>query len=76
MTYGDGSGTYFDVLTSIDVAAHEMDMLFVKKTTNLKKESGAMNEAFSDIWGACIEYYAAPGKSTWLIGGHRKKSRK
>jgi Zn-dependent metalloprotease len=26
-----------------------------------------MNEAFSDIWGACIEYYAAPGKSTWLI---------
>jgi Zn-dependent metalloprotease len=22
----------------------------------------------SDIWGACIEYYAAPGKSTWLIG--------
>jgi Zn-dependent metalloprotease len=31
MTYGDGSGTYFDVLTSIDVAAHELDMLFVKK---------------------------------------------
>jgi Zn-dependent metalloprotease len=30
MTYGDGSGTYFDVLTSIDVA-HELDMLFVKK---------------------------------------------
>jgi Zn-dependent metalloprotease len=24
MTYGDGSGTYFDVLTSIDVAAHEI----------------------------------------------------
>jgi Zn-dependent metalloprotease len=46
MTYGDGSGTYFDVLTSID-AAHELDMLFVK-TANLayKKESGAMNEAF------------------------------
>jgi Zn-dependent metalloprotease len=27
-------GTYFDVLTSIDVAAHEMDMLF-EKTANL-----------------------------------------
>jgi Zn-dependent metalloprotease len=25
----------FDVLTSIDVAAHELDMLFVKKTANL-----------------------------------------
>jgi Zn-dependent metalloprotease len=33
-----------------------------------------MNEAFSDIWGACIEYYAAPGKSTWLIGGHRRRA--
>jgi hypothetical protein len=29
MTYGDGSGTYFDILTSIDVAAHEV-MLFVQ----------------------------------------------
>ena len=27
-----------------------------------------MNEAFSDIWAACVEYYAAPTKSTWLIG--------
>jgi hypothetical protein len=26
-----------------------------------------MNEGFSDIWGACVEYFAAPGKSTWLI---------
>jgi Zn-dependent metalloprotease len=70
MTYGDGSGTYFDVLTSIDVAAHEIGHAVCEKTANLayQKESGAMNEAFSDIWGACIEYYAAPGKSTWLIG--------
>jgi Zn-dependent metalloprotease len=70
MTYGDGSGTYFDVLTSIDVAAHEIGHAVCEKTANLayQKESGAMNEAFSDIWGACIEYYAAPSKSTWLIG--------
>jgi len=70
MTYGDGSGTYFDVLTSIDVAAHEIGHAVCEKTANLayQKESGAMNEAFSDIWGACIEYYAAPTKSTWLIG--------
>jgi Zn-dependent metalloprotease len=27
-----------------------------------------MNEGFSDIWGACIEFSAAPTKSTWLIG--------
>jgi bacillolysin len=70
MTYGDGSGTYFDVLTSIDVAGHEIGHAVCEKTANLvyQKESGAMNEAFSDIWGACIEYYAAPTKSTWLIG--------
>ena len=70
MTYGDGSGTYFDILTSLDVAAHEIGHAVCEKTANLayQKESGAMNEAFSDIWGACIEYYAAPNKSTWLIG--------
>ncbi|SEA17511.1 Por secretion system C-terminal sorting domain-containing protein [Flavobacterium gillisiae] len=70
MTYGDGSGTYFDILTSIDVAAHEIGHAVCSNTANLayQLESGAMNEAFSDIWGACIEYYAAPNKSTWLIG--------
>jgi Zn-dependent metalloprotease len=39
MTYGDGSGTYFDVLTSIDVAAHELDMLFVKKQQTYTKKN-------------------------------------
>ena len=70
MTYGDGSGTYFDILTSIDVAGHEIGHAVCSNTANLayQLESGAMNEAFSDIWGACIEYYAAPNKQKWLIG--------
>ncbi len=70
MTYGDGSGTVFDVLTAMDVAGHEIGHAVCTYTADLayQKESGAMNEAFSDIWGACIEYRAAPTKSTWLIG--------
>lgn len=71
MTYGDGSGTGgFDILTSLDVAGHEIGHAVCTYTANLayQKESGAMNEAFSDIWAACIEYRAAPTKSTWLVG--------
>jgi Zn-dependent metalloprotease len=70
MTYGDGSGTYFDALTSLDVAAHEIGHAVCENTANLvyQRESGALNEGFSDIWGACVEYFAAPEKSRWLIG--------
>jgi bacillolysin len=70
MTYGDGSGAYFNALTSLDITAHEIGHGICEKTANLayQKESGALNEGFSDIWAACVEYYAAPTKSTWLIG--------
>ncbi len=70
MTYGDGSGTYFDALTALDVCAHEIGHAVCENTANLtySNESGAMNEGFSDIWGASVEYFAAPNKSTWLIG--------
>ena len=69
MTYGDGN-TRFDALTSLDVAAHEIGHAVMENTANMvyEKESGAMNEGYSDIWGASVEYFAAPGKSTWLIG--------
>lgn len=70
MTYGDGSGTVFDALTSLDVAAHEIGHAVCENTADLvyQRESGAMNEGFSDIWAACVEYFAAPEKSIWLIG--------
>ncbi len=71
MTYGDGSGTGgFNALTSLDVAAHEIGHAVCSNTANLayQKESGAMNEGFSDIWAACVEYFAAPTKQPWLIG--------
>ncbi|NVO83948.1 M4 family metallopeptidase [Hymenobacter terrestris] len=69
MTYGDGA-TRFDPLTSLDVAAHEIGHAVCSSSANLtySNESGALNEGFSDIWGACVEYYKDPNKATWLIG--------
>lgn len=71
MTYGDGTGTGgFDILTALDVCGHEIGHAVCSNTANLayQKESGAMNEGFSDIWGACIEYFSEPTKQIWLIG--------
>ena len=79
MTYGDGA-TRFRPLTALDVCGHEIGHAVCEKTANLtySNESGAMNEGFSDIWGASIEAYAVAtlgftsggvkAKSTWLIG--------
>ncbi|MCF2874793.1 MULTISPECIES: M4 family metallopeptidase [unclassified Tenacibaculum] len=83
MTYGDGSSNgqegngNFDALTSIDVAAHEIGHAVCSNTANLayQRESGALNEGFSDIWGAAVEHFAkgngsdtAPSNAVWLIG--------
>jgi len=74
MTYGDGA-TSFKPLTALDVCGHEIGHAVCENTANLtySYESGAMNEGFSDIWGACVEAravstYGLTGKSTWLIG--------
>jgi bacillolysin len=75
MTYGDGNS--FDILTSIDVCGHEIGHAVCTYTANLvyQNESGAMNEGFSDIWGACIEHYGRTGglqnpipNNVWQIG--------
>tara|TARA_B110000902_G_C14294279_1_gene582487 strand:- start:6704 stop:10513 length:3810 start_codon:yes stop_codon:yes gene_type:complete len=66
MTYGDGSyqgGTNpdgsFAPLTSLDVCGHEIGHGVCSATSNLiyNRESGAMNEGFSDIWAAAVEDY-------------------
>ena len=63
MTYGDGSGPAaggFRALTSLDVCGHEIGHGVCSYTADLvyESESGAMNEALSDIWAACIEHFA------------------
>lgn len=75
MIYGDG-GTLFDILTSLDVIGHEIAHGVCQYSAELiyQGESGAINESLSDIWGACIEEYAAPEKQQWLIGEEIVKS--
>ncbi len=70
MTYGDGNGTTFDPLTSQDVTSHELGHGVCQFTANLvySNQSGALNEAFSDIWGACVEFAYFPNKKTWYVG--------
>ncbi len=64
MTYGDGSS--FTVLTSLDVAGHEMTHGVTANTAKLvySGESGGLNEAMSDIHGTMVEYYAHSTGST------------
>lgn len=67
-TFGDGSS--FDILTSLDVFGHEFGHAVCSYTADLtyQNEEGALNEAFSDIWGCAIEYRYAPEKDNWLMG--------
>jgi len=61
MTYGDGDGSSFGPLVSLDVAGHEMSHGVTENTANLtySGESGGLNEATSDIFGTMVEFYAA-----------------
>jgi Zn-dependent metalloprotease len=69
MAYGDGDGSSFIELSGdLDVVGHELSHGVTEATSNLiyQNESGALNEAFSDIMGTSIEYYY--GSGNWTIG--------
>jgi Zn-dependent metalloprotease len=84
MAYGDGDGKILKDLTlGLDVTAHEITHAVTSTTSNLeyKNESGALNEAMSDILGSTVEAWVADGGSatgnpatlnatadTWLLG--------
>jgi zinc metalloprotease ZmpA len=72
MTYGDGDGTDFGPLTSLDVAGHEMSHGVTENTAGLdySGESGGLNESTSDIFGTMVEFYAANSEDPgdYLIG--------
>ncbi len=73
MTYGDGNGTTFSPLVTLDIAGHEMTHGVTQYEANLtySNESGALNESMSDVFGAMVELYARGGtvtSDTWKIG--------
>lgn len=73
MVYGDGDGTTFSPFSeAFDVVAHELTHAVTDTTANLlyQKESGALNEALSDILAAAGEAWRDGGitSTTWLIG--------
>ncbi|HEY6040082.1 MAG TPA: M4 family metallopeptidase, partial [Kofleriaceae bacterium] len=73
MVYGDGDGTQFgEFARALDVTAHELTHAVTGATAGLiyDMESGALNEASSDIMGAVVESTHAGGVSTntWLVG--------
>ena len=60
VSLGDGDQVKFRELVALDVVAHELTHAVTDFTSNLiyQNESGALNEAFSDIIGANVEFYA------------------
>lgn len=71
MTYGDGNGSTFSPLVTLDIAGHEMTHGVTQYTANLTyaNESGALNESMSDVFGAMVERYAkGESANTWKIG--------
>jgi len=60
VTYGSGDGQVLKATTALDVVAHEISHGLTAQTADLLywSESGGLNEATSDIFGAMVEFYA------------------
>jgi thermolysin len=85
MVYGEGlppgyvlvgSGQYVDFFAAaLDIVAHELTHGVTEFTSNLiyQHESGALNEAFSDVMATSVEFYFEPPgsgsqRADYLIG--------
>jgi len=72
LVYGDGDGVNASPLGgALDVVAHEFTHAVTTNESNLiyQNESGALNEAWSDIFGAAAEAWRdGVSGNTWKIG--------
>ena len=71
MVYGLGDGLIMNPVVGLDVEGHEFTHLVVANNGNggltYEGESGALNESFADIFGACVEFYSEVNPD-WNIG--------
>jgi len=68
---GDGDGTTFSSLTSVDIVGHEMAHGVIEFTSGLiySGESGALNESFADVIGSLVERQVfGESADTWKMG--------
>lgn len=75
MVFGDGDGSTFSNLANgLDVTSHELTHAVCSRSANLtyEKESGALNEANSDILGRAAAFWNGNGSAatttSWTIG--------
>ncbi len=67
--YGDGDCDDYSPLTTLSIVGHEFTHGLTDYTSDLvyAMESGAINEAMSDIFGKALEYYIKPEDFSWWI---------
>lgn len=60
VSFGDGDGRLWGPMVNLDIAGHELSHGITSRTAGLiySGESGALNEATSDIFGAMVEFHA------------------
>lgn len=71
MYYGDGNASYFPFSAAIDIVAHEFTHGVTQATSALayRDQSGALNEANSDIVGTFVRHHVNPADpGVWLHG--------
>ncbi len=70
LVYGVGNGTTLSAPTSLDIVAHEYTHAMLDEIVGFQYggESGAIEEAYCDIFGELIERHVL-GTADWRVGG-------
>jgi Zn-dependent metalloprotease len=73
--FGNGDCDRYGPLTTLAIVGHEFVHGFTQATSDLvyRDESGALNEAISDIFGKALEYYYDYENFNWLLGDKIRK---